>query len=149
MSKPSPTQIEAPGSAQAAIGVIHNIVETLGTFDVSGRRFILRVVCDRFDALADQVDHAGADTLLIQKLTRREREVFGFLVECYSNDEIAAALFIGVKTVQSHREHIMKKLDVHSLPKLIRLALSVGILAQPTHPSTPSGFVIAPASENA
>jgi FixJ family two-component response regulator len=76
--------------------------------------------------------------MILQKLSRREREVFEFLVECHSNGEIAAALGISVKTVETHRERIMKKLEVHSLPKLIRLAAAAGILLQPTQPSSPS-----------
>ena len=45
-----------------------------------------------------------------------------FLADAHSNAEIAAALCISEKTVESHRGRIFKKLDVHSLVDLVRLA---------------------------
>jgi DNA-binding NarL/FixJ family response regulator len=55
-------------------------------------------------------------------LSAREREVFDMLVRGYSNQAVGKHLSISVKTVETHRTHIMKKLRLHSLPDMIRFA---------------------------
>lgn len=61
-------------------------------------------------------------------LTEREREVLTHLAEGASNDEIAAALVISPKTVERHRENIMRKLNLHSRSELVRYAIRKGII---------------------
>jgi DNA-binding NarL/FixJ family response regulator len=61
-------------------------------------------------------------------LTRREREVLVRIAEGCSNKEIAQALDIGVRTVETHRERIMRKLDVHSIAGLTRFAIAKGLI---------------------
>ena len=56
-------------------------------------------------------------------LTSREREVMQLLAEGNSNKEIARALDLSVKTIETHRAAIMRKLDVHSLADLVRFAI--------------------------
>ncbi len=56
-------------------------------------------------------------------LTPREREVLQLLSEGKSNKEIAVALGITTKTAETHRTHIMAKLDLHSLSELVRYAI--------------------------
>ncbi len=63
-----------------------------------------------------------------EELTEREREVLVLIAEGKSNKEIAAALFLSVRTIESHRENIMRKLDIHSVAGLTRYALSVGLI---------------------
>ncbi len=58
----------------------------------------------------------------IDALTTREREVFGLIVRDYSTAEIASELDISAKTVESHREHLFRKLGVHSICELVRFA---------------------------
>ena len=58
-----------------------------------------------------------------EQLTRREREVLQLVAEGLSNKDIADNLSISIKTVEKHRTSIMKKLDVHDLPGLIRTAI--------------------------
>ena len=62
-------------------------------------------------------------------LSSREREIFDFIVRGFTNAEIAQQLFISIKTVETHRTRIMRKLDVHSAGELIRLAARHGLLA--------------------
>jgi DNA-binding NarL/FixJ family response regulator len=62
-------------------------------------------------------------------LSVREREVFQLIVSGYSNQRLAAELFISVKTVETHRARINKKLGVHSTGELIRFAALNGMLA--------------------
>lgn len=61
-------------------------------------------------------------------LTAREREVLTHLAEGSSNDGIAAALVISSKTVERHRENIMRKLNLHSRSELVRYAIRKGII---------------------
>ncbi|MBI5944035.1 MAG: response regulator transcription factor [Chloroflexi bacterium] len=61
-------------------------------------------------------------------LTDREHEVLIHLAEGASNDEIAAALVISPKTVERHRENIMRKLNLHSRSELVRYAIRKGII---------------------
>jgi PAS domain S-box-containing protein len=56
-------------------------------------------------------------------LSSREREVFALLVRGKTNKEIAAALTISARTVESHRARIMLKLDLHSVTDLVRYEL--------------------------
>lgn len=56
-------------------------------------------------------------------LTGREREILQLLAEGRSNNKIAALLMISVKTVETHRAAIMKKLGLSSLAELVRYAI--------------------------
>jgi two-component system response regulator NreC len=55
-------------------------------------------------------------------LSPRERVVFDLLVNGHSNQSVAANLSISVKTVETHRSHVMRKLRAHSLVELVRFA---------------------------
>jgi len=55
-------------------------------------------------------------------LSPREREVFDLLVRGFSNPRVAGELCISVKTVETHRAHILKKLRLHSMVELVRFA---------------------------
>lgn len=72
----------------------------------------------------------GEQTQPLQKLTRREREIFDLLLRGFSNDEIGCRLFIARRTVETHRQHIMKKLDTHSILDMIRVAAKQGAMSE-------------------
>jgi two-component system response regulator NreC len=61
-------------------------------------------------------------------LTAREREVLQLIAEGRSREEIARSLHISPATVQTHRRHMMKKLNCHRVSELIRYAIQNGIL---------------------
>jgi two-component system nitrate/nitrite response regulator NarL len=61
-------------------------------------------------------------------LTNREREVLALIAEGLSNKEIATRLDVGVRTVETHRERIMRKLDIHSIAGLTRFAIAKGLI---------------------
>ncbi len=61
-------------------------------------------------------------------LTAREREVLQLLAEGKSNKEIAVALNITVKTAETHRANLMRKLDLHSITDLVRYAVRNNII---------------------
>ena len=57
------------------------------------------------------------------RLTPREREVVQLIAEGHSSKDIAAALNISVKTAETHRANLMRKLDMHSVSELVRYAI--------------------------
>ena len=62
-------------------------------------------------------------------LSNREREVLIFIAEGLSNKEIAVKLNLGVRTVETHRERIMRKLNIHSIAGLTRFAIAKGLVS--------------------
>ena len=67
------------------------------------------------------------DTSAIDVLSDREREVLQLLAEGKTTKQIASDLYVSVKTIESHRLNIMKKLGIHSLADLIKLAIREGL----------------------
>lgn len=65
---------------------------------------------------------------MLDGLTDREQEVLSLLAEGATNDEIAKSLVISPKTVERHRENIMRKLNLHSRAELVRYAIRKGII---------------------
>lgn len=63
-----------------------------------------------------------------ETLTQRERVIVKLIAEGYTNKEIADLLCISVKTVETHRGHIMEKLDLHNVASLTTLAAEKGLL---------------------
>lgn len=68
------------------------------------------------------------------QITNREREVLVAIAEGFSNKEIAARLGVGIRTVETHRERIMRKLDIHSIAGLTKYALAKGLISLPKGP---------------
>lgn len=60
-------------------------------------------------------------------LTGREREVLQLIAEGWTTKQIASHLYVSVKTVETHRRQIMKKLDRHSVADLTKYAISEGL----------------------
>jgi len=69
-------------------------------------------IVDRFDALSD-----------------REREIFQLVAEGHSNKEIADLLSISPATVETHRAHILQKLDLHSTAEIVLYAVRRGVIS--------------------
>lgn len=63
-----------------------------------------------------------------EELTPREQEVLTLIAEGYSNREIADALVISVKTVDRHRENLMRKLQLHNRVELVKYAIEKGLI---------------------
>jgi two-component system, NarL family, response regulator NreC len=61
-------------------------------------------------------------------LTEREREILKLVAEGYTNTQIAERLVISPKTVDTHRTHIMDKLNLHSRAELVKYAMRRGLL---------------------
>jgi len=76
-----------------------------------------------------QEGRSGAEKRVYDGLTPRQREVLTLIAEGLSNQEIAQELDISVRTVERHRENIMKRLNLHSRVELVKYALRKGLVA--------------------
>jgi DNA-binding NarL/FixJ family response regulator len=70
----------------------------------------------------------ASDASTAQTLSGREREIVQLLAEGNSNKDVARALNISVKTAETHRSNIMRKLGLGSLPELVRYAIRNNII---------------------
>jgi len=75
------------------------------------RHLAERGITDRYDALSE-----------------REREIFQLIAEGRPNKEIAELLFVSPSTVETHRAHILEKLDLHSAAELVLYAVQKGVI---------------------
>jgi len=64
----------------------------------------------------------------LSELSQREQQVFELVVRGMSNQDVAGELGISIKTVETHRTHINRKLDVHSPAELVRVAAERGLI---------------------
>lgn len=103
------------------------VVQAIETVHAGGAHFspeVARVALNH--VVRGNGGEAGSPLAL---LTNREREVLVQIAEGLSNKEIAVQLNIGVRTVETHRERIMRKLDIHSIAGLTRFAISQGLVS--------------------
>jgi DNA-binding NarL/FixJ family response regulator len=100
-------------------------VESVG----AGRSFfsppIAKVMLD------DHVRHLASKGIVdrYDSLSEREREVFQLIAEGRTNKEIAEMLFVSLSTIETHRAHILQKLDVHSTAQLVLYAVRRGVIS--------------------
>ncbi len=64
-----------------------------------------------------------------ESLSEREREIFQLIAEGYSNKETADVLSVSPSTVETHRAHILEKLDVHNTAELVLYAVRRGVIS--------------------
>jgi DNA-binding NarL/FixJ family response regulator len=89
-------------------------------------------------ALSEFVTSGGRKEPFAQ-LTVREREVLVQIAEGKSNKEIADRLGIGVRTIETHRERIMRRLNIHSVAGLTKYAIANGLISLEGGPAPASG----------
>ncbi len=87
---------------------------------------ISRVVIEDYLRLSSP-DGPGAKSLY-ETLTMREREIFQLLAEGLKNQELADRLHVSVKTVETHRAHVMEKLNLNNIAELVKYAIEIGIV---------------------
>jgi two-component system, NarL family, nitrate/nitrite response regulator NarL len=95
----------------------------------AGGTFFSPSVVRRLTSAPEPVVPAPA-TAQLESLTPRERDVLQGIVDGHTNKAIAAQLGISRRTVEAHRESLMRKLEIHSVAGLTRFALEAGM--QPT-----------------
>ena len=81
--------------------------------------------------LDDYVRHMREKGIVdrFESLSEREREIFQLVAEGHSNKEIADLLSISPATVETHRAHILQKLDVHNTAELVLYAVRRGVIS--------------------
>lgn len=98
---------------------------------VSGHSYlsptIVDVVVPTVGQPPEKTEGPGLDTL-----TTREREVLQLLAEGRSVKEIAAHLTLSIKTIETYRQQIMNKLDIHTIAELTKYAIREGIISLDT-----------------
>ena len=62
-------------------------------------------------------------------LSEREREVFQLIAEGHSGKDIADLLSLSPTTVETHRAHVLQKLDVHNTAELVLYAVRRGVIS--------------------
>jgi DNA-binding NarL/FixJ family response regulator len=106
----------------AAEELIHAVREA-----AAGRRFLSTALSERaIDAYIQQVTGPNLD--LYDTLSEREREVLFLSAQGITTAEIAKRLVISVRTVESFRSKLMRKLDLRNQTDLVRYALRRGII---------------------
>lgn len=105
-------------AAAELLQAIHKVER--GDFYLSSE--ISHVVIERFLASPGPVEEAAT------ALTERERQILQLVAEGHTNRQIALALGITPKTVDTHRTRLMAKLDIHDTPGLVRYAIRKGIV---------------------
>ena len=105
-------------AAKELVGAIRTVV--------SNQTYLSPSIADivRRDYLSQK---RGADTSVSRTLTDREREVLQLLAEGKNTKEIASRLQVSGKTIETFRQHITKKLDLHSLAELTKYAIREGL----------------------
>ena len=90
----------------------------------AGERYVHPALGARLvEADSEERKRAAADPL-----STREREVLRLLALGHTNQEIAAQLFISVRTAETHRAHVMQKLGLTTRAELVRYALEHGLI---------------------
>ena len=96
-----------------------------------GRRYVHPTLGARL-AAAEAEARARAEA---DPLSEREREVLRLLALGHTNQEIAKLLFISVRTAETHRAHVMRKLRLSTRAELVRHALEQGLLEPDGEPA--------------
>jgi DNA-binding NarL/FixJ family response regulator len=95
----------------------------------AGRRYLSQSISDK--VIEDYVRRQGApaEEDLLLRLSAREREVLQLVVEGKSTVEIADIAALSPRTVETYRSRLMIKLDIKSMPELVKFAILHGLIA--------------------
>ncbi len=78
------------------------------------------------------VHRVGGQLSILERLTVRQREVLQLVVEGNTSKEIARKLGLSAKTVEMYRTQLMRELDIHDIPGLVRFAIRQGLITVDT-----------------
>ena len=114
-----------------AAGVAGYLLKTQPSADLFGAIDVIRrggrYVAPTIAAQLRSEDLSPKETSPLESLSRRESEIFRLLVSGTSSRDLARRLFISVKTVETHRTNIARKLGVRTTVDLVRFAAAQGI----------------------
>lgn len=116
---------------QAAVSELHPAIEAV----LSGKHYLTPALTKPVIEQALKVEEAPITGESISKLTPRQREVLQLIGEGKRTKEIAELFRISIKTVEFHKNCIMKQLDIHTTAQLVRYATVQGLA--PQHPQLP------------
>jgi DNA-binding NarL/FixJ family response regulator len=102
-----------------------------------GESYFSPAIASRLSAVVRGERRSDTPLGLVAQLTAREREVLLGVTRGLTNKEIASELGISHRTVETHRESLMKKLRLRSVAELTRLALEAGLLSDAGRGSAP------------
>ena len=99
------------------------------------RRYRISVLGDCRDLLASRIDRleiescrGGTTTVVVEKLSEREREVLQHVAEMLNTTEIAAVMYVSGNTVKSHLKSVFRKLGVASRNEAVRRARELELI---------------------
>ena len=105
--------------------------DLIAAVDAVGRHrtfFTTKISEMLIDGYCGRIPFPGTDGSARSRLTARQREIVQLLAEGKSSKEVAVALRISVKTAETHRANIMRRLEVHSVSELVRYAIKNQII---------------------
>jgi DNA-binding NarL/FixJ family response regulator len=106
----------------AAVGELARAIRTV----MKGKSYFSPRVSKR--VIANYLARIDGDEKAHEKLTPRQREILQLIAEGNSTKEIAFSLGLSGKTIDAHRAQLMKRLNIHDLPGLVRYAMRVGLV---------------------
>ena len=138
-ARATPDRDEAMLHASTAVELASasSLLQTVSTEGAAIIELVEQAAWHASEEWLDRLRRSTADTgdrrppigaSLIGTLSEREREVLRLLALGHTNQEIAKLLYISVRTAETHRAHIMRKLDLSSRAELVRYALAEGLL---------------------
>lgn len=113
-------------------------IPIIGVTDIEDEH-ILNIACTLIAASSTQQRRLAISAVIlpgrphpnghdIHKLTPRERQIFQLIAEGRSTKQVAEHLDIAVKTAETHRTNLMRKLEIRSVSQLVRYAIRHGIV---------------------
>jgi two-component system, NarL family, nitrate/nitrite response regulator NarL len=104
------------------------LLKAIQTVHAGGTYFSPGIVAELVQDLAHRGD--GAPQAKADGLSRRERQVLALIADGLSNKEMGSALGVSVRTVETHRERLMNKLQIRTVAGLTRYALAQGLVKE-------------------
>lgn len=105
------------------------LLEAVRTVHAGGRFFNDAIMKLVFEDFYSNEKLKSTDKKLPNDLTKREHEILGLVASGRTNKEVAEALFISIKTVETHKTHILDKLGLKNTTALIKYAIKNNIIS--------------------
>jgi two-component system response regulator NreC len=107
----------------------NELIEAINSIYNGEEYFSKKIRAIIYDNMMKELKGGAAKEEPKESLTKREKEVLKLFAEGYSNSEIAETLFISIRTVESHKNHIMTKLNLKSNVDMIKYSIKNGIIS--------------------